>query len=84
MLGHIGGWVFSPFLSSHALLTLEDPMKHGTLTGSAFQSTHQICPLPSCKDESELVTVLNGHILGLIQNLLEQMLMGKAANKDQE
>lgn len=60
-------------------MTLEDLTKHGkseTLTGPAFQGTHQICPLPSCKDESELVIVLNGHILGLIQDLLEQMLMG--------
>lgn len=77
--GQMGRWVFQPLPLQPCPKTLEDPVEHGrsgALTGPASQGTHQVCPLPSCKDESELVTVLNGHILGLIQNLLEQMLMG--------
>lgn len=67
------------FSSSYAPMALEDPREHGkngAFTGPAFQGTHHICPLPSRRDESELVIVLNGHILGLTQSLLEQVLMG--------
>lgn len=49
-------------------------MKNGAFAGPAFQGSHPICPLPSSRDESELVIVLNGQILGLTQSLLEQVL----------
>lgn len=65
--------------ASYAPMALEDPReygKNGASTEPTFLGTHQICPLPSCRDESELVLVLNGHILELTQSLLEQVLTG--------
>ena len=77
--GQTGGLVFSPFLFKPCP---DDP--GGPNVAWGVWNTHwtrlpghsSYLPLPSCKDESELVIVLNGHILGLSQNLLEQMLMG--------
>lgn len=65
--------------ASCAPMALEDPREHGknrASTEPTFLGTHQICPLPSRRDESELVLVLNGHILELTQSLREQVLTG--------